>query len=488
MQHGQRVYIVILATVAALLIVHGGTTGLVAGSLTAIFLCVLSSRRPEAGLLSTFPLLYVIQPAPVVIGWEESLFATVIVTTFVSSINARRSRALTLLRGDFGTFLLLSTVFIVLNFFMAIAHEAALKDWIRGVIPFLFITYLIPVCLLIEANPKLVRELVFSIACSAVLFAGHVIQVYINEQLWKPYWYVFENDRWIRIAADLASNVGHENVRHFFRRVTAILPQSTDMLLPLSVSWGVLGFVLLAKESGRVFALWTASVGIIAIVLTYTRSMLLTVLMVMAGICVLSWKKGHLSRFLLSGVLVVSLVMLTIQVFDLHDVYRNRFFQTVLSFAAITQSDFAFEDFSTEIKDENVTARLEEYKIAWRMFMESPWLGQGFGVMHPMRFSAGFGYIVEQQVAYIHNWLLYMLMVGGVAGASLYVWLLAGPALCALRTTTIPSEVCYWLLVTLASMVSYALYFAVFRLIGFNLLLAFAWGIVLGCRHSDSTA
>lgn len=87
-------------------------------------------------------------------------------------------------------------------------------------------------------------------------------------------------------------------------------------------------------------------------------------------------------------------------------------------------------------------------------------------------------------VAYIHNWPLYMLMVGGLLGFLVYSLVIAGPVL--YRLTSLRSESAHLTVVRAAVMTLavYGLFFAVFRLISFNLLLAAAWGVVFAHKWS----
>lgn len=134
------------------------------------------------------------------------------------------------------------------------------------------------------------------------------------------------------------------------------------------------------------------------------------------------------------------------------------------------------------VKDANVTARLEEYMIAWRMFKANPWLGQGLGVKHTMLMDNGYSdangpVILEKRVAYIHNWLLYSLMVGGILGTICTVAILFGPALVVMhRGFSVDQRI--MVISTIALLGSYSLFFVVFRLLTFNVLLATIWAFV----------
>jgi hypothetical protein len=71
-----------------------------------------------------------------------------------------------------------------------------------------------------------------------------------------------------------------------------------------------------------------------------------------------------------------------------------------------------------------------------------------------------------------------MLMVGGISGLAIYAFVLFGPVV--FRLNLVKSESTPYTLIraTLITMIVYAAFFAVFRLITFNLLIAAIWGII----------
>ncbi|MCW8276804.1 hypothetical protein IMF27_14900 [Pseudomonas sp. PCH199] len=110
--------------------------------------------------------------------------------------------------------------------------------------------------------------------------------------------------------------------------------------------------------------------------------------------------------------------------------------------------------------------------------MTNPVLGNGLGVKHEMQWEASDGVFLTKYVGYVHNWLFYILMVGGISGLIIYSLVLFGPVV--FRLSSISSESTYWTLIraVLMTMIVYAAFFAVFRLITFNLLIAATWGVV----------
>ena len=137
-------------------------------------------------------------------------------------------------------------------------------------------------------------------------------------------------------------------------------------------------------------------------------------------------------------------------------------------------------------KDVNVTTRLEEYKIAWRFFLEAPIVGKGVGIQHDIEFVTSSDNVLKQRVGYVHNWPLYALMTGGLIGIALYSFILIGPIPTVLRHPSQETTVNVLLVWGIVLLTFYGLYFAVFRLITFNLLLAIAWGVALAARYPEN--
>ena len=72
-----------------------------------------------------------------------------------------------------------------------------------------------------------------------------------------------------------------------------------------------------------------------------------------------------------------------------------------------------------------------------------------------------------------------MLMTGGILGLIFYSVVLFGPAFFALRGVSFGAGSQPLILATILCMALYGLFFAVFRLIPFNLVLGGLWGIML---------
>ena len=93
-----------------------------------------------------------------------------------------------------------------------------------------------------------------------------------------------------------------------------------------------------------------------------------------------------------------------------------------------------------------------------------------------MGFIRTTGEVLHETVAYVHNWPLYTLMVGGIPGLLAYGFLLLRPVVTPFQGHQMERTFLN-VRAGLLLLCIYALFFAVMRLITFNLLIAAAWGI-----------
>ena len=96
-----------------------------------------------------------------------------------------------------------------------------------------------------------------------------------------------------------------------------------------------------------------------------------------------------------------------------------------------------------------------------------------------MKFPVDENHFIKNNVSYIHNWALYWLMAGGVLGFVIYSWILFGPIFYFIRMDSSYFILKNCLIYTLLTMSIYSCFFAVFRLLPFNLILALSLGIAL---------
>lgn len=499
MQKPVRLWIAIAAAVvAALLAVHAGEAARIPVVAVLVALGLWSLREPAAGLLAALPLVYMIEPTPTVVGWRELGFASVLAVSGAAAL--WRARGAILPPAD-RRWAAVAAALLALNLASALWHGVRPGDWLRGLAPFVFLLVALPVRLEMLADAAFAPRWREAALATAALFAGHVVQVYVGERLWLPASWTFEQGAWVPAIPEIARAQGRE-VYEFAIRVTQRLQQATDALLPLGIVWGTWLTVHARRRGACVLGTGLAMLATVAVVLTYTRSMLLAALAVVGPLLGLALRRGQGWRVLLVGVVILAAAAGTIRGFDLEAIYLNRFYQMKeQAVATLNEADGAPggkrgdpDGLSADAaglvtaKDANITARLDEYRIAWELFLASPLLGQGLGARHAIHYAAGLGEVIEVQVGYVHNWVMYMLMTGGVVGLFAYLAVLAGPALAALRGSAQTGSDLDFVLATVATLGLYGLFFAVFRLIPFNLVLGGLWGLMLAARAVPASA
>lgn len=514
-----------LATLAAILAVHVGESMRYAVLATTVALAAWSLRQPAIGLVAALPLVYMINPTPTTVGWRELGFVITITVAGLSSIWHHRSVLAGLPRAGC-VWLLVVAGWFILNFLTASWSGVSVTDWGRGAAPFVFLGYFLPVWLNARTNTVFEHGWRWAAGIAAALFSWHVVQVYIGEQLWRPATYIFDNGSWVSMGYVEAQALGKQ-VFEFAIRVTQRLQQATDTLLCLGVVWGAWANLWLSNWLSRMLGLGLGVLSTTAIVLTYTRSMLLSSLLVALVLIFMSIRRGEGRRAAALFLALIATGAGTIAGFNLEAIYLNRLVQmqeqASTSFdaslkqgkggVAASSVDSSIASLKTpaslqsampeereapgaedsrqqlkqgQPKDANIASRVEEYRIAWDRFRASPLIGHGLGIQHSIRFDAGNGEWLDVRVGYVHNWVMYVLMTGGLLGFGAYTAVLFGPAVLAWRRCPREGGLRELTFATVAVMAIYGLFFAVFRLIPFNLVLGGMWGLLLGVQREHA--
>ena len=484
-------------------------------------LVLTAITSPWLGLLALFPLAFALRPAPPSVGAQEMVFAALLMVVFLSAlIELLRAQGLRSVLRLFAAPLLIGLGFLALNLAIAMYNHVAVADWIRGVVPFLFIYALIPVCALVGRKESNIRWLGASVGTLILLTAGYIVFYYFYHGLWQSYWTILVNGEMVRIPHDEALLNAHA-LGPMHDRITMVVAQATDAILPLGM---VVGYVVSSSIPDRRIVLVSSFMSLLcmaAVLITFTRSMLISGLLCIGLFSLYTFFAHKRLR------LKVALSIVTQALFGLAFIFAtgmediwlgrmNSLAQTALPIATSSiesigthnpqadvlpsvPSNVAInedapqpqpepepepEPVAKEKQDFNVSSRVQEYKIAWKMFQDHPVLGNGIGAKHEMRWERPNGSSFTESVGYIHNWPLYMLMVGGVVGLLLYTLILCAPVV--FRLSAIKSDPTHLAVIRTAvmTMAIYGLFFAVFRLISFNLLLAVAWGVMLAHKHS----
>lgn len=516
---------IIIAALTAIGLTQENDTILFMAAAGMASVIIMAAFSPWLGMLTLFPLALALPPAPATVGLQEFSFAVLLVVittgTFIECLRSPATRPHLKLWGL--TILAVSTA-ITINLAVALNNNIPLRDWTRGIIPFLFMLNFLPVAVLIGKDGNRIRWIGISIATSIFLLAGFIIFHYFHNDIWRPYWLLTVDDQRLRIPKAIA--IEHADAIGPMRdRITMSIAQATDALLPVGLVIGVTLASLAQPKAAATTGLLMALSCMIAILITFTRSMLLSSLLAMFIFLVylIVYRKEVLPKFITTLTALGAAGLIFIYSTGIQDIWIGRMSQLIalptseLNIApvdTIVEPD-AFisttallppeQNISTETtpndtstveappapihpevssdnkttKDFNISARMDEYKIAWEMFVPHPIMGNGLGVKHEMRWETSDNVSEAKQVAYVHNWPFYMLMVGGLSGLLVYSALLFGPVI--FRLSSIRSEPIHWTLIRMAilTMAIYGAFFAVFRLITFNLLLAVIWGIIV---------
>lgn len=464
------------------------------GILGAALLILMALKSPWMGLLALFPLAFAMRPAPPSIGFQEIAFAVLLALIFVASlIKLLRSFGAIAALKLFAAPLILGLGILGINLAVAMNNHVPLSDWLRGTVPFLFIYALLPVCVLIGDDESKIRWIGGSFATLIFLTAGYIVFYYFYQGIWRPYWIVPGDSETIKLTKEAAMN-NVNAIGPMRDRITMVLAQATDSLLPVGM---VAGFVTCVLTRNKYITAIGATMSLLcmtAVLITFTRSMLLSALLVILlfSSLIFLFRKSMRKKLLISITTLGLAGLIFIFSTGMQQIWFGRMtlliesgIETIVNWAptperTVVQNTELLEPPLTpkESADFNVSSRVEEYKIAWDLFISHPGLGNGLGTKHEMRWETSNGTSFTQYVAYIHNWPLYILMVGGVLGILTYSIILLGPIL--VRITSLKSESEHWTIIrtVVLTMAVYGLFFAVFRLITFNLLLAAVWGVI----------
>ncbi|MBN2974886.1 ligase [Pseudomonas fluorescens] len=491
------------AALVAILFMQGSGVFFYTAMIGSALLVLMAIRSPWLGLLALFPLAFALRPAPPSAGAQEIAFAALMGMIFLSTLfKLLRAQGVRSTLRLFAAPILVGVGFLVLNLAVAMHHPVPLADWIRGAVPFVFIYALIPICALLGREESDIHWLGASVGSLILLTAGYIVLYYFYHGMWQPYWVLPADGEMVRISQEEALR-NAQALGPMRGRITLMVAQATDAILPLGM---VVGYVVCTLTPDRRVALISSFISLLcmaAVLITFTRSMLISALLVIGLFALYTFFAHKRLRLKVASSIGIQTLFGLAFIFatGMQDVWLGRLnslAQTALPIAtssieSIGAKNTQPEELTSifleskppeEKKDFNVSSRVEEYKIAWDMFLNHPVLGNGIGVKHEMHWERPNGDSFTESVGYIHNWPLYMLMVGGVVGLLIYAAVLAPPVL--YRLTTLKAAPIYLAVIRTAVMTLaiYGLFFAVFRLISFNLLLAAAWGVMLAHKHS----
>ncbi|MEB0200108.1 O-antigen ligase domain-containing protein, partial [Pseudomonas sp. 5S4] len=216
-----------LAACVAILILQGNGSLFYAGIVGICFLLLMAAVSPWLGLLALYPLAFMLPPAPTSMGLPEltfvALLAVIFIGTFVRVLRSSEIRSV----GEFYFYpVLIGLVILCVNLAVAVNNNVPLVDWVRGVIPFLFLFTLLPISVLVGSNESRIRWLGGSVVTLGFLVAGFVVFYYFYHRIWQPYWLVSVNGESVRISQEAALD-NLKAVGPMRDRITMLVAQAT---------------------------------------------------------------------------------------------------------------------------------------------------------------------------------------------------------------------------------------------------------------------
>jgi hypothetical protein len=479
-----------VASVAASLLMQEAGGIFLAGIAVAAFIVLMALFSPWYGLLALFPMAFAIRPTPPSIGLQEAFFAVLLAVVFFGAVLKQlNNHGMGSLLRTFGWFVLSMCGLLAINLVVAHLNQVSLAEWLRGVAPFLFVLAFVPVAILLGHD----RERHFWFGCSVAaliaLMVGYVVVYYFANSLWQPYWNLTVYGEVLRVSEQVALDHPDSAYGPLLDRITMQVQRSTDAILPIGMVSGFVVAVLARGALGTLLGMCLSLISLAAILTTFTRSMLSSAVLVLGifALFVLVYRRDRFLRMVWLTFCLGAAGLVFVLGTGMERVWIGRMgwlIESINTLFRIELSGVAPElsGVAPDKVDGNVSTRIEEYRIAWQMFLDNPLLGNGLGIKHEMRWETTEGKSLYQSVGYVHNWPLYILMVGGVAGLFAYFATLLGPVLSGLSSLRTESNARTIVRMVLLTMAVYGLFFAVFRLVTFNLILAAAWGYIYSRR------
>jgi hypothetical protein len=391
-----------------------------------------------------------------------------------------------------GNALFLFALLLIINYFIARINGIPLFQWVRGVIPFLFLFFFFVFLRYFETEKDIYRGLT-SIIISGLIFVVQEVYIYVSKTLWVPLYYlkIFDPDgvfQWQKV------DMNTPGAEPFWERISIFFPKATDVIYLMGFFLLLILFLFMFHRTRRLWSLPFLYGFLFSMIITYSRSFMVCLLagfFIMTGF-LMCRRRGDLAWKTALG-LVISLVcvFLTVEILNLTP-FKERYRAFYGFIERTARKELKVEEPETKdnpAAESNVIARITEISIAFRKFKESPIFGKGLGIKHDIYYDVGFGKMELFTKAYIHNWVFYFLMTTGVFGTFVYLTAYLMPILRLIKM----SNGSRYSLFTTASLVSlfllsiYGMLFASFRLISFNILHAIFLSIPLSLSLMEKT-
>lgn len=370
-----------------------------------------------------------------------------------------------------GRLLLLFLIFVLFNSIVAMknaTHPISAGEWVRGAIPFIFLSMYLPVKNALREDKDVLKSGIV-ILLSSFFYAIQSFYYAYAEKIWQPRpWIIDDNGDWVKVA----SGIIPDNAKYFWERITMIFSQSTNEMFLIGFFIAVAIFLTVKNRVAKCICFIIWSFITFNLIITYSRSFHIIVMsglivLVILGLYLKQYKIAF--RYIVVTLFTVLFTLTTVAFLDLLPM-KNRYV-ALYQFTESYSSSNTNTNINTKNVDSNVSARMDEIKIAYDLFKEKPLLGQGLGIKHEIQYDVGFGKTLKYTKGYIHNSLFYFLMTMGISGLLIYMGIffatIWSACKCLKRNYFLASNVLMMLFVLGA----YSQFFAVFRLIDFNIIL-----------------
>lgn len=459
------------------------------------FFMLYSLVNPWLQLLSLILLFFAIEPAPQEIGVGEMLITLVMVSyvlsTYLKEWYQNNLQALHFILTANAVFFFL----VLAAYFYAMAQGISKEEFFRGIAPFLILYLSIPISLTFkEAFAFRIKWILIVYCILSLLIIIHINSIFFIKAFYQPYWIdgqdikIFNPDKLL-----LATLQGP-----FRDRITLLIQQATSELIPVSMVIFTLITLFHKNYYIKTVSFGGASLALIAILETYTRSMLFAPLSILGviGIWMVLQYKMFFRDYLkiifflsITGITFMHFIhidsvwfsRLSVFIATIHQDKPQKYslpIQQVLdeTIKQVTDDKKHEEHIGQAKQDDTFLSRINEYQVAYSYFLKKPLFGAGIGIKHEINFPLSNGQYLHKNVGYIHNWIFYWLMVGGIVGLIFYISVLILPIFYLARLPSDLYLIKFFTISTLLTLSVYALFFAVFRLLTFNLILATVWG------------
>ena len=460
--------------------------------LTFFLVCYSGFFTPWGFLLTAVTTLFGIESAPSYIGFGEGLII-LLLFFYVAGTYAQEflNNSEVFNRGFLIGHVVLALV-IIASCFQSVSYGIFFKDWLRAITPFLILYLIIPISITVRSQfEDKLKWLFASFSLLSILLSAYINIIFFKENYYAFYWIkTLDGEKIFNLTGHLDVS---ELMGPFKARITMRIHQSTSELLPV----GLVCFSAIAifgrNKVLKIITIPAMLVTLFAILETYTRSMLLSpaiVLMLLGIVALIMGNKLYKEYIKVMLILFIS-TLVFVQSFNMGDIWLGRLNSLFRTFAGSVTHDDArttsgsvtHDDARRRVKnqraqvDENILVRMREYNFALNTFKKHVVIGAGLGVQHKMSFQTSEGNYLHQKVSYVHSWIMYWLMVGGIIGLIFYMSCLLGPLILFYKLD--PKFNLFKIISasTLLTLSIYANFFAVFRLISFNLILAVSCGI-----------